>query len=401
MKDIPSSNQFENMTRFPEAEEATPVFMQVERAVDFNIDNNCIETTLDTVVLTDLEENKASEDVDQVAATVNRNIHKCTYVRDDTNAEQSPMEQEPQLACVGASDRADMQTAASVALVTENKTDSLTDMVRTEDAELSSVAMGVLPSQSGLPANRFFDFGSLYVGILPNVLKEAPVSAIYLGSYEFTRQQLSQVALFGSHIIFTYLMAGAVAELCCSFIRVPAEALKVRTQTSSASVAEAFAQLYQPDNIATTSLAWQACLLRDILYGGIQLVMFESIKNYVVNSPLPFDVGSFPAELLFGTIAGSIAAFLTTPVDRVTTVILTSPCRLQEDYYENTHSKTEIMADENVSFRNASPLAVVLDLLRAEGPPALFKASVQRTLYWAPATSIFLAVYFLFRQAFM
>ena len=53
----------------------------------------------------------------------------------------------------------------------------------------------------------------LYNGLLPNLIKEAPSSALYLGIYELVRSGLmAPGAPFESAPLLAYLVAGAVGE---------------------------------------------------------------------------------------------------------------------------------------------------------------------------------------------
>ena len=57
--------------------------------------------------------------------------------------------------------------------------------------------------------------------------------------------------------------------------------------------ASAVKETLQPQNLYTTFIAWQSSLLRDVPHGGIQLMLFEGIKSYILTSPdIDFDVGS-------------------------------------------------------------------------------------------------------------
>ena len=103
----------------------------------------------------------------------------------------------------------------------------------------------------------------LYRGVWANVLKEAPASALYLGIYELVRELLSTTDLGSQYPLLTYLLAGAVGELCGSVIRAPVEAVKVIMQTSEGmTVQEAVATVMQPKGIANTAKAWQSSILR-------------------------------------------------------------------------------------------------------------------------------------------
>merc|ERR1711997_1053777 len=71
----------------------------------------------------------------------------------------------------------------------------------------------------------------LYEGILPNLFKERPSSALYLGIYELSRTRLETIPSLQNNVLLIYLLAGSIGELVGSFVRSPAEAVKIRVQT--------------------------------------------------------------------------------------------------------------------------------------------------------------------------
>jgi len=97
------------------------------------------------------------------------------------------------------------------------------------------------------------------------------------------------------------------------------------------------------------------------------------MKIYILNSPdIDIDVGTLQAEAALGAIGGGIGALVTTPMDVLTTLIITS--------------SQGAASSEGVT-------QYLKDLLEEQGPKGLLQGATQRTLYWAPAIGIFLSVY--------
>ena len=71
---------------------------------------------------------------------------------------------------------------------------------------------------------------SLYDGLAPNLLKEGPPLALYLGIYEALKTALLATDALREEPVLCYLIAGAVGELIGSVVRVPAEAVKSTRQ---------------------------------------------------------------------------------------------------------------------------------------------------------------------------
>lgn len=225
----------------------------------------------------------------------------------------------------------------------------------------------------------------LYVGLFPNMVKEAPSSALYLGIYELVRGLLNGPGgVFATTPLAGYLVAGAVGELVGSVVRAPSEACKTLVQSGVAdNVGEAVRQtLMDPKGRERLVRAWSSSLLRDVPMGAMQIAIFEVLKSVLIQSPdVTFDTNSLQAEAAFGAIGGLIGAVLTTPADVITTRIMTQ----QE-------------ADDGEGAEMAGPIEVGRDIWQQEGLAGFFKGTVSRGLYWAPAIGIFLSLYCSLRQ---
>mmetsp|Transcript_9213 Transcript_9213/g.13937 ORF Transcript_9213/g.13937 Transcript_9213/m.13937 type:complete len:518 (+) Transcript_9213:221-1774(+) len=228
-----------------------------------------------------------------------------------------------------------------------------------------------------------------YKGILANVVKEAPSSALYLGIYEIARTYLATTSLGGEPLLI-YLLAGATGEFFASWFRAPAEAVKTRLQLGSigedgmkltplTAAKQVFFSQSGRENLLSS---WSTSLIRDIPMGATQLAIFESAKTFVISSAtINLDVGAISSEALFGCIGGGIAAFITTPADVITTISINR------------------LSDENLAhYRGKTPIEV-LQMLNAEGGlAAVFTGWKERTIYWTPAIGIFLSIYCSSRQ---
>ena len=228
----------------------------------------------------------------------------------------------------------------------------------------------------------------LYNGLLPNLIKEAPSSALYLGIYELVRSGLmAPGAPFQSAPLLAYLVAGAVGEFVGSIIRAPAEATKCRVQSGLASSpAEAFGQvLDRPSQLFT---AWSSSLWRDVPMGAVQIAVFELAKAYCINSPeFGANINSLPAEAAFGALGGLVGAVLTTPADVVTTRIITA-----------SEEQGEAVKADGGAGGEVGPLEVASSILQESGPSGFFVGVGSRAFYWAPAIGIFLSLYCSLRQ---
>lgn len=170
-----------------------------------------------------------------------------------------------------------------------------------------------------------FNFLSLYDGLVPNLAKEAPASALYLGIYEVAKGFLLTNPFFQQQILLTYLISGSVGELVGSVVRSPAEAIKTRVQAGLFDVPGAVNNvLFTSEGRKNTLAAWGAGVFRDVPHGAVLLATFELTKTFIVDSPIDIDVNSLQAEALLGALGGGLGALISTPFDVVTTKIIVS-----------------------------------------------------------------------------
>jgi len=231
---------------------------------------------------------------------------------------------------------------------------------------------------SGSNSNPLAFMGSLYVGLLPNLLKEGPASALYLGVYEVARGKLEAIPFFAGNVLLIYLLAGSIGELVGSFVRSPAEAVKTRVQAGLYDVPGAVQNVFLTgDGRRNTFSAWSAGVFRDVPHGAILIATFEVTKSLIIDSSLDIDVNTLFSEALLGGLGGGLGAFLSTPGDVVTTKIITAI----EDGGEPP-----------------SPIDTLSEVWTEDGVKGLFSGVSQRVGYWTLSYGIFLSIYCSLRQ---
>lgn len=223
---------------------------------------------------------------------------------------------------------------------------------------------------------------SLYEGILGNLVKEGPSSALYLGVYESVKTRLLSSAP-GIPPLTVYLLSGATGEFFGSVFRAPAEAVKSSIQ-SGASPNVALEKVLSKAGRDNIFRSWGASLWRDVPMGAVQIALFEGLKVLILNSrDIDIDVNSLTAEAALGFFGALVGALVSTPPDVITTRII-----LQSLNEKEGSSETKPLG----FFEMGSVI------LEEEGPAALFTGWKERILYWAPAISMFLAFYCSIRQ---
>merc|ERR1719410_3141494 len=97
---------------------------------------------------------------------------------------------------------------------------------------------------------------SLYEGLVGNLVKEGPSSALYLGVYETVKVQLEATPV-AENLLLVYLLAGGAGELVGSVVRAPAEAVKSRLQSGrDSSVVESVQQVLSDEGRERIFRAW-------------------------------------------------------------------------------------------------------------------------------------------------
>lgn len=230
---------------------------------------------------------------------------------------------------------------------------------------------------------RLFD--NLYTGITSNILKEAPNAAIYLGVYEIIKNTLLNLEItsfFHDLPLLTFLVAGALGDAIGSVVRVPAEIVNKRLQLGVNddwldAAKDAFMSSGGRD---ASGLTWIAVLLRDVPYGGLQIMLYEFGKQLLVLHPSFmnhfFTHSQLMTDVIVGATAGAVAAMITTPADVLVT-------RLS---VQNPQSYLETKKYMGVA-------STAQRILQEEGIGGFFRGTLQRGIYYAPLIGLFFALY--------
>ncbi|KAA8495153.1 S-adenosylmethionine carrier 1, chloroplastic/mitochondrial [Porphyridium purpureum] len=232
-------------------------------------------------------------------------------------------------------------------------------------------------------------FSGLYVGLLSNILKEAPNCAIYIGCYEYFKDVLlsMQSPFFTAYPILAYMIAGGLGDFLGSIVRVPAELANKRLQLGlSSSLKQALTEMFSSDtNREAVWHSWRAIIYRDVPYGAIQIALYEQLKGFITQrmnvDPMGValqlnDATSLWQDCMVGAVAGCVAALITTPPDVVVT-------RLSSQYPQSYL--------EDKKYMNA--VTTARRIWRDEGWTGFFRGGLQRGAYYAPLIGLFFALY--------
>ncbi|OJJ98783.1 hypothetical protein ASPACDRAFT_1871190 [Aspergillus aculeatus ATCC 16872] len=181
----------------------------------------------------------------------------------------------------------------------------------------------------------------IYAG-LPSVLfGSAPSAASFFIVYDGVKRLLLEQPTANSapapspsrtHILLTHSLASSMGEIAACAVRVPTEVIKQRAQAglfggSSAAALKDILALRHAPGAGYGSVVRELyrgagiTIAREIPFTVLQFTMWESMKDgYAKRKGLEMVPASTSA--MFGSVAGAIAAGLTTPLDVVKTRVM-------------------------------------------------------------------------------
>eukprot|EP00033_Pygsuia_biforma_P003729 GCRY01004086.1.p1 GENE.GCRY01004086.1~~GCRY01004086.1.p1 ORF type:complete len:314 (-),score=57.52 GCRY01004086.1:134-1075(-) len=191
----------------------------------------------------------------------------------------------------------------------------------------------------------------LWKGLLPTVSIAAPSSAMFFVLYEGLKNRLGVYFDEGSST--PAATAGVLARVVNVAVGTPLEMVRtcVIARPTSQGFVDEFRFTVHHSGVASL---WRGCmptLLRDVPFSAMYWGLLEGFKQ-VAQSSLP-DAGPFVHTTIAGSMAGGIAAFLTTPFDTI---------------------KTHVQLSHRSTTGNHTMLSVVRTLLHPP-PPAAVPAS--------------------------
>ncbi|KAF2428604.1 mitochondrial carrier [Tothia fuscella] len=241
-------------------------------------------------------------------------------------------------------------------------------------------------------------FTGIYRGVGSAIVGSAPSAALFFVTYDSMKRLLAPVpktAYTASGVPYTvkgegedrwraplgHMAAASAGEVAACAVRVPTEVVKQRAQAlqhpsslealnfilrqrSSIGIAGVWREMYR---------GWSMTIMREVPFTIIQFPLWEAMKTYSLSrqssssSTNPTTV-SAPLSALFGSLAGAVAASLTTPLDVLKTRLM--------------------LAREKVG-----ALEMLSRILKENGPRALF-AGIGPRIFWISAGgAIFLGSY--------
>ncbi|KAF9011988.1 mitochondrial carrier domain-containing protein [Cyathus striatus] len=218
-------------------------------------------------------------------------------------------------------------------------------------------------------------FRGIYKGVGSVLVGSAPGAAAFFSTYETMKKNLP---LPENLAPLTHMISASVGEVAACMIRVPTEVIKTRTQTSTygalgKSSWAAAKLVLQNDGVRGFYRGFGSTIMREIPFTSLQFPLYELLKvqwsQRVNRKPLYAHEAA-----ICGSIAGGIAAALTTPLDVL---------------------KTRVMLDLRDPNKEKLPSlpSRLKTIYLTEGAKALFSGVVPRTLWISAGGAVFLGVY--------
>ncbi len=232
-------------------------------------------------------------------------------------------------------------------------------------------------------------FRGIYAGVASAIVGSAPGAALFFVSYESIKTlfkegrqagRKSDGARRGIGLVdwsepVEHMIAASVGEVAACAVRVPTEVVKQRAQAlqEASSMAALRAILARRNKVGLTGVwgemyrGWSITVMREVPFTVIQFPLWEGMKEWRrrtegVEGTTALESG------LFGSVAGAVAAGVTTPLDVLKTRMMLA---------------TEKQA--------VGPLLV--SILRQSGPRAFFAGIGPRILWISAGGAVFLGSY--------
>ncbi|XP_053605669.1 probable mitochondrial glutathione transporter SLC25A40 isoform X1 [Plodia interpunctella] len=236
---------------------------------------------------------------------------------------------------------------------------------------------------------------ALWSGLSPTLVLALPCTVIYFVSYEQLRYKMKTTynaittTSKSTQPLWIPLIAGATARITAVTIVSPLELIRTKMQSKKLTYAEitsALRDVVKYEGYRGLFRGLGSTLLRDVPFSGMYWTMFESTKR-VFNRP-DSEKNSFLFNFFCGSVAGSVAAFVTLPFDVVKT------------HQQIELGEKEIYTDGKVQQRASNMKDIAKNIYKNHGVKGLFTGLLPRIFKVAPACAIMIATFEYGKQFF-
>ncbi|KAK3814445.1 MAG: mitochondrial carrier domain-containing protein [Benniella sp.] len=234
-----------------------------------------------------------------------------------------------------------------------------------------------LQSKAGFAASG--GFRGVYSGLTSAVIGSAPGASMFFVTYEGLKTALSTVMPDPQYAPAVHMMSASGGEIAACFVRVPTEVIKQRMQTKQYNTTiGALRSIIKNEGVLGFYRGYFSTVAREIPFTCIQFPLYEYMKKSYALTTHRLKVDPWEAAIC-GSIAGGIAAGLTTPLDVVKTRVM-----LSQRSAAGMPQSSAYYSGITSTFKR---------ILAEEGPRTLFSGIGPRVMWISIGGSIFLGVY--------
>lgn len=187
----------------------------------------------------------------------------------------------------------------------------------------------------------------------------APSAALFFTSYEYTKQVISPYTV-QHHQSISHCIAASVGEIVACLVRVPTDNIKQKLQVGQYNnIKHTVNNIYNTHGLTGYYRGYLTTLMREIPFSLIQFPLYEYGKQQLALYNNVIECKPYESALI-GSLAGGLAAGLTTPIDV---------------------AKTRIMLNQTQLHTSNSIYNVLYDVYNNKGVTGLF-AGIQPRVAW-------------------
>ena len=227
-------------------------------------------------------------------------------------------------------------------------------------------AVGALTSTYGL--------GGLYRGLSTYLVSDGIGGAIKFGTYETLKRKATDT-WDGNALTAAVYISAALAFMASSVILVPGEFLKQQLQMGIyPNLQDALDHVVRNSGIQGLYAGYDGVFLRDIPYTMLELGLYDQLKSLYKKVKLP-SLDGIPTlssweEVAVAGLTGSIAGFLTTPLDTIKTKLMVNNDLYTDGFWQ-----------------------CLSETVHDHGVESLFAGALARMLWVGPFTALYLPMY--------
>lgn len=252
-------------------------------------------------------------------------------------------------------------------------------------------------------------YHGLYQGVGTVLIFSVPSAGVFFSTYEASKHALYSTQLPAPVV---QSISSAIAQVITSTVVIPGEVIKqnaqVRRETGMHRSKARFSSLMIAQDILKTqpSGLWKgywALMLRDLPFTALQFPMLEHMKGVLMERSRLRKLARgdntatgltehVKIAALSGSLAGSIAAWITTPADVVKTRLILKT-DVDNRGQHNTATTRPLASHDRAQMVKMPTIRMFGEIWANEGVTALFRGGLIRVMWTAVGNGLFIGCY--------